>query len=370
MIELTYQHTIQERNELYRLNGHPIPSRWKALVFTALAISPSIVLLFLTKSFLLVSIGIVLLVILAAMFVANWFKSSRAYLPEITIQISENSLREKVSHSVCENKWHRFGGFRETELSFQLKRTNSRFILIPKRSVPVEHHDSIRSLFREREQTNAPDVPHVDGYQRFETANADEVIEFNYLQQDLRDIGPTWQDILKQNRSKQRRFVNGFIWLGIWVGLVFLMFVLFPYGSQQLTQQEQKYLYMAIATPIAAMIFLRLWVRLNQTKKRIEIPVDKNKLLLLSEGFCVGNKDSITVYDWRDVETIFWNRSCYAFKTLNNLLVFFPKRIFRDENHQRKFVERAANLMREHQRNFETPVVGAETGNPYQAPKT
>ncbi len=99
-----------------------------------------------------------------------------------------------------------------------------------------------------------------------------------------------------------------------------------------------------------------------------ELLRDQNSMKLMSNGWAIGNPNSCQFFDWRDIHAFYHNKSCFGFRTFNDLVQVIPKRIFETPEEAETLFNTAISFRREHLRSFEDKPVGREAGNPYQPP--
>ena len=89
---------------------------------------------------------------------------------------------------------------------------------------------------------------------------------------------------------------------------------------------------------------------------------------LMSNGWAIGNPNSYQFFDWRDIHAFYHNKSCFGFRTFNDLVQVILKRIPETPEEAETLLNTAISFRREHLRSFEDKPVGREAGNPYQPP--
>lgn len=376
MFEITINYTQEELQEIRELGNVRQMPKWKGVGIAVLSVLPSIGLLMLTKSFIVLSAALVILVLLLGVFLRAYLKTPKAEEePPVIIQFHEDSKKEFHRNCVYHFKWHMFEEWFESESSYVLRRLDSH-TLIPKRCVPPEHRDEFKACLAKVGDKPEVQTHPVDFYNEISSAAPEELVEFSYQADDLLKIGKNWEPLTGENakepedEKKKQPLWPPLILLGLILAVGAFLALESPDApdSNSLSWSQWMLIAFAIVLP-----FLILYVVIKIVSRRTgpkdpKVPSETNYSVLLKNGWLVGNQDNTSLYEWRDVDEIYDNTTCYGLKLFSNLIIVIPKRIFKSKDHQKDFINKAVELHREYRRSFAEPVMAIETGNPYQPP--
>ena len=367
----------EELKELRALNHVAHSFHWKSLAATAVSLLPSIVLLFLTKNYLVIASGLALVLLLVIFILASLIKAARPNPNEPTIEFeySNEYCRQTINHSSIEWKWSYYDELMENDTRFILRKLDQHE-MIPKRVVPPGDLEFLRDCLQKVGVPDSESSSPVPMFGLIESSNQDEVFEFQYETDDILKIGTTWSDInSKPKPVKQKSSVLSVtIWLAIAIAMGFLFLqsgTRFKNGAKSGLDSTQLFMVvMAIALPFFILALL-LKISKRFSKPHVpEVPTASTRFVMQRNGWAVGQPDNMHLHEWRDIATIYDNETCFGFKTKINRLIVLPKRIFRDSEHQKQFIQATNELYLAHCRSFEMPVAAIETGNPYQPPSS
>ena len=136
--------------------------------------------------------------------------------------------------------------------------------------------------------------------------------------------------------------------------------------------EVHTYMTLAILIPFLTLVNLQRLVSRWWDTGGPELPNQESQLMLLPDGWVVGDPWNVAFYDWRDVSAFCENRDTLLFISLDQAFMF-PKRIFGGEEPAQAFLNRARTYHKRAQERQEPDrsqaIEAVETGNPFQPPR-
>ena len=372
MLNTSFQYSNAETKAVKALNHALGTPAWKVWGATAISLTPSLLLVFLTGNLFVITCGLVCVGILIVAMIWAMMKAQVNDLQKTELVLLEDFIRQTTDHTVTETSWSCFQSYKEQSIGFFLVNEVGNHFLIPSRAIPNEQMETFRSLLQ-KVGTEIPPVDHVilPLYQELKNLPASELTEFEYHKSDLENMAADWK-VLNQESQPNRRSNHGLVMvllLSLAVGFSMLLFDM-PRPIFRANRLDTYQLLLVVAAFILPFIMLTIVLKISKrfrSTKEHRIPKEKSMFALRADGWLVGNHLSMTFHDWRDIVDLYESSTCYGFKTKQNLLVFLPKRIFANESAQQDFINQASELHRRSQ-SQNAQVSAVESDNPYQTP--
>jgi len=398
-MQINFRYTDQEYLELKKLNQMVGFNKWKAFGVVTLSLIPSFCLAIASteKMAPLMGFALVSIMIFAVMIWAVFQASMQVDQFDHRLTMTEESLRQEISHSASECRWRRFDGFIETENDFRLQRME-RFVVLPKRSFSDSQQEEMRrfaqAINEEAAEGVASNGPPIGLYRKY-FLNSDEspegpqsglletqkkvagqAFQFAYEPSDLTGaFGETLRVIDPSQPESAKKQVR----LGCWprtmmVAMALILIVIGyrtvsdPFSAQNESTLEFVNLVLVVLLPFVFLFSAMRFIRARDLQRLPKVPKETLSLILARTGFAFGGVDNVSFNDWQDVDSFMQNSACYGFKIPNQLIQIIPKRIFADEAESERFINHAMALHQEHLRSFVVTAVAVESDNPYQAP--
>lgn len=381
-MQISYQYTDEEFAEHRQINNLASPSQWKGYGWILLCLLPSFGMLCLTKSFIAILSGALVLVMMILLGILAAIKERKLSDPQVhRITLGPLSIRNSHSHSESESNWSWYDKYLENE-TFVMFGFLNRYATIPKRILSEDQLAICRATgqkINSGDFTQQPDsesgIPNKLFQKLFGSIARSNVYQFRYQANDLLDASSAPlitinSDNSNDSKPKERNFSPQGCAVAI-VAMVVVGFLLNGIAppDDPWTRTGILLVLGALVVPFFLIKLILKVVRSRLAKSLPEVPRELNSTQLTSSGWAIGNEKSCQFIDWRDVTEFLQNRFCFAFRTLDEMMLIIPRRIFADESVAEAFISQAVDYRREHLRSFQDGVVVAvETGNPYQAP--
>ncbi len=373
-MHVSFRYTDREYLHSRRINKLIGMPKWKSLGLALICLIPSVALVTFTNSYIaLMAFTMVAAYLVVMISLVLIRQSSPRDKHDHLLVLTPLSLHETNSHSEYELKWQYFDEFSENETEFLLRRLE-RYISLPKRIFTQAQGDQLRTFaVKVGECVSETDAP-VSLFTRiFSQAGQNCIYRFTYCAQDLIQAASdrlVVVDPADRGKTRKQPVSNGLIaaWLVAFLLVAFYLARIPADANLEWTLNQYLVLTSSLILPFVLLIGFSKSIRWRAAKRPPKVPREENCLVLLKQGFAVGNPGNVAFYEWRDIDAFYANSSCFGFKSFNGLIQVIPKRIFADETESTAFFNRAIQLHREHRRSFEEPVTAVETANPYQPP--
>ena len=374
-MQITYRYTDSEYVRSRRLNKLDGVPKWKSLGIALLCLVPSLLLVTLTESFVVVVSFVVVAVSLILLVLSAIIRQPvQVDEHEHHVTFSDETLFEQTSDSQYELRWQYFDEVIENEDEFLLERLG-RYVAFPKRIFTSQQQAEFRLIIEKINQEMPENSFPISLYTKsFSQVDSDRITRFTYQPEDLvvAVTDPLTLVDASQTETPAKKKISRLPMVSWFVIFMFaaswVMNALSGAGS---LWSFTQYLLLGttIVLPFILLVLAGKFFRYRAAQRLPEVPRHENELVLLREGISIGTVDNVSFYDWRDIDAFYQNGSCYCFKTFNNLFHVVPKRAFAGEIESEQFLRNAIEMHREFRRDCDiTAIVVEETGNPYQPP--